>query len=61
MVPPCTCSRREMLRSLVAGSTLMSGAEAPIRAGNTLPVRNIPVGSTIHCIVFVARRFRHQA
>ncbi|MEY3062439.1 MAG: ribosomal protein, partial [Pseudomonadota bacterium] len=22
----------------------------PIRAGNTLPIRNIPVGSTIHCI-----------
>jgi large subunit ribosomal protein L2 len=28
----------------------MSGIEAPIRAGNTLPIRNIPVGSTIHCI-----------
>jgi large subunit ribosomal protein L2 len=28
----------------------MSGAEAPIRSGNTLPIRNIPVGSTIHCI-----------
>src|SRR5437868_12116470 len=37
-------------RGLEVGSTLMSGAEAPIRAGNTLPVRNIPVGSTIHCI-----------
>jgi large subunit ribosomal protein L2 len=23
---------------------------SPIRAGNTLPIRNIPVGSTIHCI-----------
>ena len=28
----------------------MSGSEAPIRAGNTLPIRNIPVGSTIHNI-----------
>jgi large subunit ribosomal protein L2 len=28
----------------------MSGAEAPIRPGNALPLRNIPVGSTIHCI-----------
>jgi large subunit ribosomal protein L2 len=28
----------------------MNGAEAPIRAGNCLPIRNIPVGSTIHCI-----------
>jgi large subunit ribosomal protein L2 len=29
---------------------LISGSEAPIRVGNTLPIRNIPVGSTIHCI-----------
>jgi large subunit ribosomal protein L2 len=28
----------------------MSGAQAPIKAGNTLPVRNIPVGTQIHCI-----------
>ena len=33
-----------------AGDELMSGAEAPIKAGNTLPLRNIPVGSTVHCI-----------
>ena len=32
------------------GAQLMSGAEAPIKAGNTLPLRNIPVGSTVHCI-----------
>ncbi len=32
------------------GDELMSGADAPIRAGNTLPIRNIPVGSTIHCV-----------
>ena len=37
-------------RGVEVGSQLMSGAEAPIRAGNTLPIRNIPVGSTIHCI-----------
>jgi large subunit ribosomal protein L2 len=37
-------------RGVLAGASLMSGAEAPIRAGNTLPIRNIPVGSTIHCI-----------
>jgi large subunit ribosomal protein L2 len=37
-------------RGVTAGTALMSGAEAPIRAGNTLPIRNIPVGSTIHCI-----------
>jgi large subunit ribosomal protein L2 len=37
-------------RGLEVGSTIQSGSEAPIRAGNTLPIRNIPVGSTIHCI-----------
>ena len=37
-------------RGLEVGATLHSGSEAPIRAGNTLPIRNIPVGSTIHCI-----------
>ncbi|MGE0313219.1 MAG: 50S ribosomal protein L2 [Lautropia sp.] len=37
-------------RGVAAGSQLMSGAEAPIKAGNTLPIRNIPVGSTIHAI-----------
>ena len=29
---------------------LVSGPEAPIKAGNALPLRNIPVGTTIHCI-----------
>jgi large subunit ribosomal protein L2 len=28
----------------------MSGPEAQIKPGNTLPVRNIPIGTTIHCI-----------
>ena len=28
----------------------MSGAEAPIKPGNCLPMRNIPVGTTIHCV-----------
>ncbi len=37
-------------KGVAVGSELVSGAEAPIKAGNTLPLRNIPVGSTIHCI-----------
>ena len=37
-------------KGLQVGQQLISGAEAPIKAGNTLPIRNIPVGSTIHCI-----------
>ena len=35
---------------LATFSSGLAGAEAPIRAGNTLPIRNIPVGSTIHCV-----------
>lgn len=37
-------------KGLEVGQQVMSGAEAPIKAGNVLPIRNIPVGSTIHCI-----------
>jgi large subunit ribosomal protein L2 len=37
-------------QGLAAGDEIMSGQEAPIKAGNTLPLRNIPVGSTVHCI-----------
>ena len=33
-----------------AGTQLVSGAEAPIKAGNTLPLKSIPVGTTVHCI-----------
>jgi large subunit ribosomal protein L2 len=37
-------------KGLVVGQELLSGSEAPIKSGNTLPIRNIPVGSTIHCV-----------
>lgn len=37
-------------QGLSAGDEIVSGQDAPIKAGNTLPLRNIPVGSTVHCI-----------
>ena len=37
-------------RGVVAGDTLQSGSDAPIKPGNSLPLRNIPLGSTVHCI-----------
>lgn len=37
-------------KGVAVGTELLSGAEAPIKPGNTLPLRNIPVGSTVHCI-----------
>ena len=33
-----------------AGDELMSGSDAPIKPGNCLPLRNIPVGTTVHCV-----------
>jgi len=35
---------------LVAGSTIISGEDSTITVGNCLPLRNIPVGTTIHCV-----------
>jgi large subunit ribosomal protein L2 len=37
-------------RGLSVGDTVQSGTDAPIKPGNVLPLRNIPIGSTIHCI-----------
>jgi large subunit ribosomal protein L2 len=37
-------------RGISTGMELVSGFDAPIKPGNALPLRNIPVGSTIHCI-----------
>ena len=37
-------------KGVSAGDPVMSGVESPIKAGNCLQLRNIPVGSTIHCI-----------
>ncbi|MDB3856169.1 50S ribosomal protein L2 [Halieaceae bacterium] len=37
-------------KGVKAGDAIQSGDAAPIKAGNTLPLRNIPVGSVVHCI-----------
>jgi len=37
-------------KGLVAGMTVVSGQDAPIKVGNSLPLRNIPVGSLVHCV-----------
>jgi large subunit ribosomal protein L2 len=37
-------------RGVAVGAQLISGSDSPIKVGNTLPLRNIPVGSTIHCV-----------
>jgi large subunit ribosomal protein L2 len=37
-------------KGVVVGAALMSGADAPIKPGNTLPLRNIPIGTIVHCV-----------
>jgi large subunit ribosomal protein L2 len=37
-------------KGVSAGAQLVSGAEAPIKSGNALPLKNIPVGTTVHCV-----------
>jgi len=40
-------------KGMVAGQEVMSGADAPIKSGNSKVLRNIPVGSTIHCVELI--------
>ncbi|HBD12183.1 MAG TPA: 50S ribosomal protein L2 [Porticoccaceae bacterium] len=44
--------RRYMVapKGLKAGDTVESGQSAAIKAGNALPLANIPVGSVVHCV-----------
>ncbi len=37
-------------KGVVAGDVVQSGADAPIKPGNCLPMRNIPLGTQLHCI-----------
>ena len=37
-------------KGVAVGTQIVSGVEAPIKPGNALPLRNIPVGTTIHCV-----------
>ena len=37
-------------KGVAAGLQVVSGAEAPIKVGNALPLKNIPIGTTIHCV-----------
>lgn len=44
--------RRYMIApgKLKAGDEVVSGEAAPIKEGNTLPLRNVPLGSVVHCV-----------
>lgn len=37
-------------RGMAPGDAVVSGSTAPIRPGNAMPLRNVPVGSVVHCV-----------
>jgi large subunit ribosomal protein L2 len=37
-------------KGLEEGDRIVSGAESPIKVGNCLPLKSIPVGTLVHCI-----------
>jgi len=37
-------------KKLKKGDKVQSGVDAPIKTGSTLPLRNIPLGSVVHCV-----------
>ncbi|ADE15476.1 ribosomal protein L2 [Nitrosococcus halophilus Nc 4] len=37
-------------KAIRVGTSVTSGQDAPIRDGNCLPLRNIPVGTLVHCV-----------
>jgi len=37
-------------KSVRAGDEVSAGPDAPIKSGSCLPIRNIPVGTTVHCV-----------
>ena len=37
-------------KGMRAGDNIISGDRAPIKVGNSLPLRNVPLGTVVHCI-----------
>jgi len=37
-------------RGIAAGDQIVSADDAPISTGNCLPLRNMPLGTTVHCV-----------
>ena len=37
-------------KGISIGDQLISGTDVPIKVGNTLPLRNMPIGALVHCI-----------
>ncbi len=43
-------------KGLRPGDQILSGRDAPIKPGNALPLRNIPLGTQVHCVELKPRK-----
>jgi large subunit ribosomal protein L2 len=43
-------------KGIAAGASLKSGQDASVSVGNCLPLRNIPVGTVVHCVELIPGR-----
>jgi large subunit ribosomal protein L2 len=52
LVVYCDGERRYILapKRVAVGDPIISGSESPIKAGNAMPLKNIPVGTQVHCV-----------
>lgn len=48
-------------KGLKQGDVVQSGMDAPIRVGNCLPLRNIPLGSLVHCVELKSQKGAQMA
>ena len=39
-------------KGLAQGDSVVSGTDSPVKPGNCLPLRNLPLGTTVHCVEF---------
>lgn len=37
-------------QGVAVGTEIVSGSDSPVKPGNCMPLQNIPVGTTIHCV-----------
>ncbi len=49
-MPMASAATSSRPKGLEVGDRILAGSNAPIKPGNSLPLRNIPVGTTVHCI-----------
>ena len=41
------------VNGMLIGDTVISGISVPVKPGNSMPLKNIPLGTNVHCIEFV--------